>query len=305
MHGARGEDPTEPHASAPYPHPAVSHEPRIQQLSDDLAGGRAAPVPRAVRRHARRGRPAQQPLRALRDVRRLPVPGAREVRRRGAGGAPGADASERDAAHPLAGAAAGDQRGRHGGHRRGRRARRRAGDVHGRHRRRLLRRRELGGAAAVLGERRAPARHRERVRPARAQLHVPQQPGRARAVQGDEPDGLPEDARAQRLLLRRGRLRVPAGEHPDGRQVLRRHVPRREAAADEARAAVDAGPGRPPRGRLLALHRGPAAAGEPRHAAPRRQPPARLPADQPGAQGSGCSPSSSSCSSTSACTSTT
>ncbi|HEU5010454.1 MAG TPA: GMC family oxidoreductase [Gaiellaceae bacterium] len=36
VHGARGEDPTDPPASAPYPHPAVSHEPRIQQLSDDL-----------------------------------------------------------------------------------------------------------------------------------------------------------------------------------------------------------------------------------------------------------------------------
>src|SRR4029453_13934784 len=36
VHGARGEDPTEPPASAPYPHPAVSHEPRIQQLSDQL-----------------------------------------------------------------------------------------------------------------------------------------------------------------------------------------------------------------------------------------------------------------------------
>ena len=37
VHGVRGEDPTEPFTSAPYPHPAVSHEPRIQQLSDDLA----------------------------------------------------------------------------------------------------------------------------------------------------------------------------------------------------------------------------------------------------------------------------
>jgi choline dehydrogenase-like flavoprotein len=37
VHGARGEDPTEPPASAPYPLPPVSHEPRIQQLSDDLA----------------------------------------------------------------------------------------------------------------------------------------------------------------------------------------------------------------------------------------------------------------------------
>ncbi len=36
VRGARGEDPTEPPASAPYPFPAVSHEPRIQQLADDL-----------------------------------------------------------------------------------------------------------------------------------------------------------------------------------------------------------------------------------------------------------------------------
>jgi choline dehydrogenase-like flavoprotein len=37
VHGARGEDPTEPAASGPYPHPAVTHEPRIQALSDALA----------------------------------------------------------------------------------------------------------------------------------------------------------------------------------------------------------------------------------------------------------------------------
>jgi choline dehydrogenase-like flavoprotein len=37
VHGTRGEDPTDPPASGPYPFPAVSHEPRIQQLSDDFA----------------------------------------------------------------------------------------------------------------------------------------------------------------------------------------------------------------------------------------------------------------------------
>jgi choline dehydrogenase-like flavoprotein len=37
VHGRRGEDPTDPPAGAPYPHPAVSHEPRIQQLADDFA----------------------------------------------------------------------------------------------------------------------------------------------------------------------------------------------------------------------------------------------------------------------------
>jgi choline dehydrogenase-like flavoprotein len=37
VHGQRNEDPFDPPASSPYPHPAVSHEPRIQQLSDDFA----------------------------------------------------------------------------------------------------------------------------------------------------------------------------------------------------------------------------------------------------------------------------
>jgi len=36
VHGQRGEDPTEPPCSGPYPHPPVAHEPRIQQLVDDL-----------------------------------------------------------------------------------------------------------------------------------------------------------------------------------------------------------------------------------------------------------------------------
>jgi len=37
VHGERGVDPTDPPASAAYPHPAVSHEPRLQQLHDDWA----------------------------------------------------------------------------------------------------------------------------------------------------------------------------------------------------------------------------------------------------------------------------
>ena len=37
VHGERGADPTEPWTSMPYPFPAVSHEPRMQQLHDDLA----------------------------------------------------------------------------------------------------------------------------------------------------------------------------------------------------------------------------------------------------------------------------
>jgi choline dehydrogenase-like flavoprotein len=39
VRGNAGEDPTEGHRSAPYPWPAVSHEPRIQEISDGLAKG--------------------------------------------------------------------------------------------------------------------------------------------------------------------------------------------------------------------------------------------------------------------------
>jgi choline dehydrogenase-like flavoprotein len=50
VHGARGCDPTEPPASAPYPAPPVSHEPRIKKLADDLAavGYHPFPAPAAV-----------------------------------------------------------------------------------------------------------------------------------------------------------------------------------------------------------------------------------------------------------------
>jgi choline dehydrogenase-like flavoprotein len=51
VHGLRGSDPTEPWASAPYPHPPVTHEPRIQQLVDDLEklGQKPFPVPLGIR----------------------------------------------------------------------------------------------------------------------------------------------------------------------------------------------------------------------------------------------------------------
>ncbi|PYM95927.1 MAG: dehydrogenase [Candidatus Rokuibacteriota bacterium] len=50
VHGERGVDPTDPPAGAPYPHPPVSHEPRIQQLADDWArlGCRPFHVPLGV-----------------------------------------------------------------------------------------------------------------------------------------------------------------------------------------------------------------------------------------------------------------
>ncbi len=51
VHGTRGEDPTDPWASAPYPHPAVSHEPRIHALAEDFArqGTKPFHVPLGIR----------------------------------------------------------------------------------------------------------------------------------------------------------------------------------------------------------------------------------------------------------------
>ena len=50
VHGQAGEDPTEPPRSGPFPYPAVSHEPRIQLLHDDLlsAGHRPFHLPVGV-----------------------------------------------------------------------------------------------------------------------------------------------------------------------------------------------------------------------------------------------------------------
>ncbi len=43
VHGQKGEDPVEPWRSTPYPYPSISHEPRIQQLSDDLTAAGLRP----------------------------------------------------------------------------------------------------------------------------------------------------------------------------------------------------------------------------------------------------------------------
>ena len=50
VHGERGVDPTEPFASGPFPHPALRHESRIQELHDDLKriGCNPFPLPTGV-----------------------------------------------------------------------------------------------------------------------------------------------------------------------------------------------------------------------------------------------------------------
>jgi len=56
VRGDRGADPTEPWAGGPYPFPRVEHEPRIQQLHDDLCGIGLRPfhVPLGIRYDAAR-----------------------------------------------------------------------------------------------------------------------------------------------------------------------------------------------------------------------------------------------------------
>ena len=64
VHGIRGEDPSDP-PGGPYPFPPVSHEPRIQELFDDLGPSGTASVPLPQRDHAGRGEPGlQQPASA-------------------------------------------------------------------------------------------------------------------------------------------------------------------------------------------------------------------------------------------------
>ena len=74
--------------------------------------------------------------------------------------------------------------------------------------------------------------------------------------------------------------RLPAREHPDGRQVAGADVSRREADRDEARAALVARDDREARDRLLALDRGPSAAREQGDRRPRWPSDARVQADQ-------------------------
>ena len=82
VRGNHGEDPTEGHLEQ-----AVPVAGRVARAAHPTAVGRPGegglpPVPRTVRHPLRRGRSAEEHLHPLHLVRRLPVPGAREVRRR-------------------------------------------------------------------------------------------------------------------------------------------------------------------------------------------------------------------------------
>ena len=276
VHGARGEDPTEGPASAPYPFPAVSHEPRIQQLADDLeaAGYHPFHAPCGIR------------------LNEANMPYSVCVRCQNCDGFPCAVHGKSDAEvlgvrpaleHPnvtlLTNAQvveARDERRRHRGDRvvveHDGETETYAADIV------VLACGAANTAKLLLCS--ANDKHPNGLANGSDQVGRNYMFHASQAVLAlstrREPDDLPEDARAERLLLRQRRARLSAREHPDGRQVAGADVPRREAGRDEARAELDAREGREARDRLLALDRGPAAARQPRDRRRRRQADARL-----------------------------
>ena len=196
--------------AAPYPHPAVSHEPRIQQLERRLCAPGPEAVSRAARHHARREEPAQEQVHPLQHLRRLSVPGPREVRRAGAAasirrcGYPNVTLLTNAYVERLETDASGREVTSVD-----RRAQRRDRDSYSAESwSSFLRRDQLGGAAAALGQRQAPARPRQRLGRRRPALHGPRQLGPDGDLEVPEPDRLSEDARGERFLLRLGGLEV-------------------------------------------------------------------------------------------------
>ena len=247
----------------PYPFPAVSHEPRIQQLSDDLEAAGLPPVPRAVRRHARRGEHAVQ--RAACAARTATASRASCTRKSDAEVLGVRPALEHPNVTLLTNAEAvrlETNAGRHGRHRGRRRARRRRARRYARRHRRRLAAAPRTRAKLLLAS--ANDTHPNGLANGSDQVGRNYMFHNSQAVlalsQGGEPDGLPEDARAQRLLLRRDGLRLPA------RATSRWSASRRpRCTAARSRCETKLAPEwtlerrRPARGRLLALDGGPAA----------------------------------------------
>ena len=103
-------------------------------------------------------------------------------------------------------------------------------------------------------ERPPSARSREQLRRRRPPLPAAQQPRADGGVEGAEPDPVPEDPGDERLVPRRRRLGLPARRDPDAGQVRHRAGPQRRATLGRqgltGHAVRD---DRPPRGRLLAV----------------------------------------------------
>ena len=284
VHGARGEDPTEPPSSAPYPHPAVSHEPRIQQLADDLA--------------AAGYRPFHAPCGIMLDESNPPFSTC--IRCATCDGFPCLVHAKSDAevlgVRPAlehsnvtlltnAKVARLDTNGegtavtevvvdREGGEERF------SADV-------VV---VACGAAntAKLLLQSANEKHPNGLANGSDQVGRNYMFHDSTAVlalsREENPTAYQKTLGLNDFYFGVGRLRVPARERADGRQVDGADVPRRAAAGYEARARVDARADGAPCDRLLALDRGPPAARQPGHRRRRRQLDAHLRGDEPRGQ---------------------
>ena len=235
VHGQHGEDPTEGPASKQYAYPPVSHEPRIQQLSDDLEKlglhpfhlpigvnldevepGRAARTSVCIRCDRVDGFPCL--LNAKSDSQVICVDpvlsrdnvtlvtGANVQRLE-------TDASGRSVTGVVTLLDDGSD-----------------DHLHRRHRGGRLRRGELGRPAAQVSRRPPPGRAGQQLRSGRPALHAAQQRRPDGRLQGAQPHAVPEDAGDERLVPGGRRLGLPARRDPDARQVRRRGDPRAGAA---------------------------------------------------------------------------
>ena len=249
-----------PPARLPVPggHPRAAHPAALRRPR----GGRPASVPCALRRACSTSGHAQQPLHPLRDLRRLPVPRAREVRRRGARRSGPRWSTTTSRCHERAvvrletNAAGTEITGV---------VLRDGEELLGRHRRRVLRRGQRRRCCSAS----ANARHPQ---------GSPTAPVRSAATTCSttaRPCSRCRRSPTRRCSRRRSESTTSTSARRSGsrwgtsRWSASRggHVPRRAAGADQARAVVVAARRRASRGRLLAVHGGPPAAGEPRDAA--------------------------------------
>ncbi len=110
-------DPTEPFHSRPYPYPAFTNEPHMQTVEDAVRklGIHTFPIPLGLKLNE--SDPAGKPVRALRYLRRLSLPGPCQVRCGHQLHPPDDGAAERHADDPLPRAASAHQRERNRGDR--------------------------------------------------------------------------------------------------------------------------------------------------------------------------------------------
>ena len=267
----RGSD--RPPASAPYPFPAVAHEPRIQQLSDDLAAAGYRPFHAPCGSGSSR-RTCRTASACGARLRRLPVPAARQVRRRGARRPPRTRAPR----HLRTDAAGGGARDQTRPDRVTQVVVERDGEstVSGRHRRR--------GRGAANSASCCSLRHRH-TRKGSRRLGS----GRPHFMSHDSPAVLAcprsrtrpssRTPSASTTSTSAAGLRLPDGRHPDDRQVPGGDV-RGEKPLETKFAPTWALATSPRTPWTLAVHRGPAGA-ETGSPSPGRRGPPRRHAEQP------------------------